>query len=51
MIVYSIKLKREGHFQVTDIERAQISTTGQSVVQVVYSNAFRRKTHYKACAI
>jgi len=32
MITYGIKWKCEGPFEMTDIERAQIVTTGQGVV-------------------
>jgi hypothetical protein len=46
--VYGIKWKCERPFQMSDNETAQISTIGQGVVQVVYSNAFTRKTHNNA---
>lgn len=49
MTVYATKWKCAGPCQATDSERAQISTTGQGVLQAVYSSEYQRKTCDNKC--
>ena len=44
MFVYGINGKCEWPLEAADIERASVGSVGQGIVQVVYSNAFHRKT-------